>query len=240
MNTATFRCDLPCCEDLLPRVIRQAGYPSPLVVKPEMLMEIRRITQRAAEWVRPEGLYRIDPLAGCRRGVLWGECVRVRSRRWAGLAARLSEPRVLCCFVVTLGEELDRQIRREQERSMFVAYLLDAVGSVLAEWLADRMESHIAGRLREQGFEATGRFSPGYCDWEIRDGQQAIFQALRPETVGVACAPSGMMVPRKSISACMLGAPGVERRYPCSTCARTGCEYRREAGEGGQGVQVSA
>jgi cobalamin-dependent methionine synthase I len=136
---------------------------------------------------------------------------------------------VICRFVVTLGKELDEQIRQTQEASMFSAYLLDAVGSVLAECLADQMESSLAGILRGEGLQATGRFSPGYCDWEIRDGQAAIFGGLQPETIGVTCTSSGMMFPRKSISACMLGAAEVVQRYPCGFCSRGGCEYRRPA-----------
>jgi len=216
------------------------GYPSPDAVGPEILSEIQRILQWGTEQMQPEGLFRIHDPAGCQGSLLRAEDVRVQSERWARLAERLPEPRVLCCFVVTLGKELDRQIRRDQDRSLFTAFLLDAAGSVLAEWLADRMESHIAGILQDRGMQATGRFSPGYCDWEIRDGQQAIFRSLRPETLGVTCTSSGMMVPRKSISACMLGAREVARRYPCVFCSRSDCEYRREAAGPSPECQQSA
>jgi hypothetical protein len=243
MNVDTVRCDMPSCQDLLPQVVRQAGYPSAGVVNPDILAEILRITERGMTLAHTGVLYRIDPLTGCGKDGLWGGGIRVRSRRWAGLARRLPEPRVLCSFVVTLGEALDRQIRREQAHSMFAAYLLDAVGSVLAEWLADRTETHVAGLLAGRGLQATGRFSPGYCDWEIGDGQQGIFRALKPETMGMVCTPSGMMVPRKSVSACMLGAPEVQHRYPCASCARDGCTYRREpaasASASGSGVRPS-
>jgi len=239
MCAAAICFDMPSCEDLLPQVVRQAGYPSTGVVSQEVLEEILRGTERGMRLARTGVQYRIDPLEGCGKGGLWGGGIRVRSPRWAGLAQRLPEPRVLCSFVVTLGEALDHQIRQDQARSMFAAYLLDAVGSVLAEWLADRTGAHIAGLLRGRGLQATGRFSPGYCDWEIRDGQREIFRALEPESAGVVCTPSGLMVPRKSVSACMLGAPEVGQRYPCATCDRAGCTYRREGVGTGSGVRPS-
>lgn len=229
MKGPAFQFSLPSGTDLLPGVIRQAGYPSSDVVGAEVLAEIERVIRVGREQVQGEGRYRIEPLIGCRPGLLWGDGFRVRSVRWARLAEQLSEPRMVCGFVVTVGTELDREIGLAQESSMFTAFLLDAVGSVLAERLADQMELHIAGVLRQQGLQATGRFSPGYCDWEIRRGQEAIFNRLCPERIGVTCTPSGMMTPRKSISACMLGAGDVPHRYPCLFCGRD-CEYRREAG----------
>lgn len=233
MRVQAISCDRPSARDLLPRVVRQAGYPSEGAVGPEILAEVLRAAERGIGLLHQAASWRIDPLEGCGKGLLRGEGILVRSRRWAGLARRLPEPRVLCTFVVTAGGALDREIRREQDRSMFAAYLLDAVGSVLAEWLADRTEAHLARLLDESGLAATGRFSPGYCDWEIRDGQRAIFGALGPEPAGVSCTESGMMLPRKSVSACVLGAPEVEARYPCASCRQAGCAYRRhDAGEG--------
>ena len=137
------------------------------------------------------------------------------------------------------GSEL-RDLRRLFRDKGATPDLLDAVGSVLVEWMADRLESHIAGILLDQGLQATGRFSPGYCDWEIQDGQKEIFRCLTPETLGVECTSSGMMVPRKSISACMLGAQEVANRYPCVFCARSDCEYRREDAGDSQDCKRSA
>ena len=230
MKDPAFQFFKPSGSDLLPGVIRQAGYPSPDVVGDEVLAEIRRNIRVARDRVQGDGRYRIQPLTGCRPGLLWGSDLRVRSARWAHLAERLPEPRMLCSLVVTLGDELDREIARAQEASLFTAFLLDAAGSVLAEQLADQMEAHIAGVLADRGLQATGRFSPGYCDWEIRRGQEAIFGSLRPEGMGVTSSVSGMMTPRKSISACMLGAGEVVHRYPCVFCPRSDCEYRREPG----------
>jgi len=232
MHVATFRCQPPSGEELVARVARQAGYPSAGAASQKVLEEIREVTRWGTERVRPEGLYRIHPLSDCRDGRVRAGDLQVQSAQWARLAGELPEPRVLAGFVVTLGGELEDRIRRDQDRSLFRAYLLDAAGSVLAEWAAERMEGHIAGLLGDQGLEATGRFSPGYCDWEVLQGQRSIFAWLRPESLGVRCTGSGMMVPRKSISACMLGAFRVARRTPCATCSRGDCPYRREGARG--------
>jgi cobalamin-dependent methionine synthase I len=140
----------------------------------------------------------------------------------------LKEPEVLCLFVVTSGKDLEMEINENQEESLFRAYLLDAVGSVVAESLADQVERQVSALLGAQGYQTTARFSPGYCDWELGEGQEALFRFLKPESVGVRRTPAGMMIPQKSISGALVGAREVSWRSPCAFCPTEDCPYRRD------------
>jgi hypothetical protein len=228
MISNDFRFSPPDKSELLPRVINQLGYPSLKEVDRYILREVERIIVLGKEKIEPGFLYRTCPLLGWGEGVLKGQDVRIRSEQWSKLVARLVEPGLLCCFVVTLGEEIDASIARMQEDSLFQAYLLDAVGSVLAEQMAGQAEAYLSEVLLAQEYQTTARFSPGYCDWETGEGQNALFGFLQPEPVGVRCTSSGMMIPQKSISACLVGAREVSVKTPCRSCSRTECPYRRE------------
>ena len=104
-------------------------------------------------------------------------------------------------FAVTIGPHL------EEKRNMFIAQketnrglILDAVGSVIAEELADLTQQEIRQSAQTRGEDATMRFSPGYGDW-ILAGQPAFLAWLGAESIGIKLTPSYQMIPEKSVSA---------------------------------------
>jgi hypothetical protein len=81
------------------------------------------------------------------------------------------------------------------------------------------------------------RYSPGYCGWDIT-GQRQLFQALRPEEIGITLRESCLMEPLKSISGVLVAArPEVHRfdnNYPfCSACTTQTCRSRITAIDSG-------
>jgi hypothetical protein len=243
MKPEQFDPSLTSAGDILQDVIRQVGYPSPADLGDDIRKELERATDRCLELVRPACRYDITPILRLEKGLLVARDVGIRSTRWVRLTKRLREPEVICCFVVTTGQELERAIHEGQRDSLFHAYLLDSAGSVITERLADQVERHIADRLAAEGYQATARFSPGYCDWDLREGQEALFRFLKPESIGVRRTSGGMMVPRKTISAALVGARQVGLRSPCPFCPKGDCPYRRadaEPYEGGAGPSREA
>jgi hypothetical protein len=74
------------------------------------------------------------------------------------------------------------------------------------------------------------RYSPGYCGWDIT-GQRQLFQALRPEEIGITLRESCLMEPLKSISGVLVAARPEDHRfdntYPfCSACTTKTCRSR--------------
>ena len=228
MSTQDFDPRQPTEEVLLERMIRRLGYPSSAAVGDDIRRGIERAIEQGLERVRVRTLWKRTPLVSWRRGVLLAEGIRIRSPKWAALTRRMERPEFLLCFVLTLGGELENLISGMQQDSIFEAYLLDAVGSELAEGAADELERHFSSVLSAEGFQITARFSPGYCDWKLDEGQEAIFRFLVPESIGVRCTPIGMMIPRKSISGALVAARRIDRRFPCSFCAEKECPYRRD------------
>ncbi len=228
MKPERFDLSLPCPEDILPDVISLVGYPSSKELGDDIRGEIERAVDQCLAKVAPACLYKTTPFVRLEKGLLVGRDVEIRSVKLAHLAKHLSEPEVICCFVVTTGRALEEAMNAAQRESLFHAYLLDAAGSVVTERLTDQLDGHVSALLGEQGYQTTGRFSPGYCDWDVGQGQEEIFRFLKPESVGVQRTSAGMMIPQKSISAALVGAREVSLRYPCPFCSKGDCPFRRE------------
>lgn len=130
-------------------------------------------------------------------------------------------------FVVTIGSRLETQARSLMARGESLeGYVLDTVGSVAVEALADVLESEIAAAIHDRGWKITNRFSPGYCTWETV-GQHALFSLFADRPAGVTLGDSSLMTPIKSVSGLIGLGPDVKRRpYPCDFCSMTTCHQR--------------
>ncbi len=89
------------------------------------------------------------------------------------------------------------------------ATVLDAVGSEAAEALAEKVDDLIRKKAGSEGYSAVIRFSPGYGDWTIFD-QTRILKLLKANKVGVKVIKSCIMIPEKSVTACI----GLIRKGP--------------------------
>lgn len=133
-------------------------------------------------------------------------------------------------FVATAGADFEA-LRKSSENSgdMVRAYILDSIGSVIAEKTADRMEEALDSLLAPAGWHHTNRFSPGYCGWHV-SGQHDLF-ALFPDghPCGVTLTPSALMLPIKSVSG-VIGLGEHVRRldYTCGLCDYKLCYKRRK------------
>lgn len=146
------------------------------------------------------------------------------------LARALGPCEYIHVFIVTLGPAVDRFIHRTMKRRSDVGVVVDAAASAAVESLEDRLEQSLAEQLPPQSALSLP-FSPGYCDWPVRE-QQKVFSLLPDRPAGVALSADGMMTPRKSISG-VLGVGPVEcvtdSCNPCSTCTRRDCPHRRHS-----------
>ena len=133
-------------------------------------------------------------------------------------------------LAVTLGPAVDAQIRRAGVGDIAAGVASDALGSALAEQAAEAAEAELRQWAAKEGKYLTGRFSPGYGDWDIAV-QPLVATAL--DTVrraGLCVTDTNLMIPRKSVTA-ILGVsdhPVKGKLAGCGHCVlRTRCEYRK-------------
>jgi hypothetical protein len=139
----------------------------------------------------------------------------------------------LALFVATLGEALPARIRQLfDDEALAEAWMLDAVASAGADLLADRLAERYRHALAARGMDGLQvlPYSPGYCGWPTR-GQRPLFDALRPEEIGVTLNDSCLMSPIKTVSGVLVAGPGEAHRFRpdfpfCADCQTHECGPR--------------
>jgi hypothetical protein len=136
--------------------------------------------------------------------------------------------RVAFC-ICTIGPGIEREVTSLSEGGELLrAVVLDSVGSVAAEAVAEVLDQQIHEIAAAEGLKTSCRASPGYGDWDIRE-QEAIFLLLPAESIGVKLSESFMMIPRKSVSfAVDISEKPVRMRSEnsCRNCDRIDCRFR--------------
>ena len=131
-------------------------------------------------------------------------------------------------FICTSGTDFEAyQQRLKQQGDMVRVFIADALGSVIAEHCADRMEEILQESIDKLGWHHTNRFSPGYCGWHVSQ-QQLLFPLFKGQTCGVKLTDSSLMVPIKSVSG-IIGVGKEIRKldYTCGLCNFEKC-YKRK------------
>lgn len=146
------------------------------------------------------------------------------------IARLLEQCEKVAVFLLTIGKHLeDTTCRMAEDGLMVQATVLDAIGSDATERIADFVEGRISDAANAHGLVTSRRFSPGYCDWDIGQ-QEAVFQAVDSDAVGVSLTERCLMLPQKSMSGIIGIGPSdgnVDNYNPCKTCNKHDCLGRR-------------
>ena len=132
-------------------------------------------------------------------------------------------------MALTLGSELERILMQEEVRDMSDALVLDVCASAAVEEAADDFERKLSDLLRKEGRYLTNRYSPGYGDLPL-SCQRPLLELLNAQrAAGITLTSSGLMVPRKSVTAIM-GISGNMKEKTLGGCGRcpllSKCSYR--------------
>ncbi|MFC1968666.1 hypothetical protein ACFLVX_04700 [Chloroflexota bacterium] len=133
-------------------------------------------------------------------------------------------------FLATIGNHLEETAAQLSEDGLMVqASVLDAVGSLAVDKLADLVHGRIAKAVTAQGLVTSQCFSPGYCDWDVGQ-QEVLFHTMNGDLAGIHLTEGCLMIPRKSISGIIGIGPSdnnIENYNPCKPCNKYDCSGRR-------------
>lgn len=124
-------------------------------------------------------------------------------------------------MAATLGAQSERLLLRTQAKSSADALLMDAVLSAAIEAVCDEQERLLREDCSLHGLYLTDRFSPGYGDMPLEQSREICAVLQTEKTIGLTVAASGIMIPRKSVTA-ILGissVPQKRRPSPCALCS---------------------
>lgn len=132
---------------------------------------------------------------------------------------------------VTLGMQVEQQIRMAEATDMGLAVLMDACASAYIEQFAEEGQAILQELTQQENLYTTGRYSPGYGDFPITSQPQLLGLLNAQRAIGLLVSGSGILLPRKSITA-VIGiaeAPVTGRLAGCANCVlKDKCRIRRE------------
>ncbi len=133
--------------------------------------------------------------------------------------------------VCTIGSALEERVDELFSIKYFAeALMLDSVGSVAVEGLADSVNYSICQAVNRLDMTVGARSSPGYGKWNLSD-QEVLFQLCDAGRIGVHLNKQYMMIPRKSVSFCVgigRGLVSYTMMNRCRRCNMKQCQYRQE------------
>lgn len=182
-----------------------------------ILADIREMTELALRELQPR-------VVTLRRRILTGGTLEGTSLTPQGSAVRamLSPCAEAVLMAGTLGAQSERLLLRMQAQDASRALLLDAVLSAGIEAVMDAQEDALRSQIEKEGLYLTDRFSPGYGDMPMAQTREICEVLDAQRRIGLTLSQSGIMIPRKSVTA-ILGisrTPVKRRPGGCASCER--------------------
>ena len=195
-------------------------------VSHRLAAQMEKASEEICTHAKPQAIFKVVPVNRNNGSVHLDEGPALSSKRVAYVLKPCDKA---VAFLITLGEKVDRLIKKETDEHPQYGYVLDAAASVAADTVAETVQDFIENKLSDEK-ATTFRYSPGYCDWPLEE-QKTLFQVLPSEKIGVELDQNALMSPRKSIS----GLFGIcsadtakEKGNACNICGKNDCPYRRE------------
>lgn len=187
--------------------------------------QIEELTAQALDCVQPRIVMRRFKIEGT--GELGGTTFTPAGEDVGRMLAPCKEAVLLAA---TLGAEAERLLLRMQAKDAVKALILDAVLSAGIEELLDQQEDLLRRELHKAQEYLTDRFSPGYGDMPLAQSREICEVLSAQRKIGLNVAASGIMIPRKSVTAIMgiSDQPVPRRPRGCAVCeARAYCALCR-------------
>jgi hypothetical protein len=143
------------------------------------------------------------------------------------IANQLNHSETVAIFAATAGSAFEGWSKHLFDEGDYPAgYVVDFIGSEVAEAAADQLEIELLDRISPYALKMTNRFSPGYCGWNVKE-QFKLFSLLPENFCDISLTESALMVPLKSVSGIIGIGKNVQKiDYPCDICTMKNC-YRR-------------
>ncbi len=140
----------------------------------------------------------------------------------------LKEATEAALFLCTAGALFSDEAHALNAQGEFLeAYVIDAIGSLTVERAMDKIHKALEEEQAARGMKITNRYSPGYCNWPLKD-QRPLFAFVGENPTGIALSESCLMHPIKSVSGVIgIGTKARRRAYGCLICQNKTCTYRR-------------
>jgi hypothetical protein len=140
------------------------------------------------------------------------------------LPATFPEAKELAVLIGTIGHRLEKQATDYTKSGQVLrGALLDGIGSTAVDILVPEALKIIAGEVLSRGYEISSPVNPGMPGFPMTE-QWNLLGLVKADEIGVSLTPSGILVPRKSVSMVIGIGPKMTRWTQAEVCAR--CSLR--------------
>ena len=191
----------------------------------DVFLLAHKAKKEVKEKIRPKAVWRYAKINSIDCDTVDFGFLKLKSR---ALCKNLKGCRYVSFMVATLGSEIDVVIKKYSVSSITEAVAINAAGSAFIESYCDYINDIITGSLKDEGYNTSSRFSPGYGDLNA-ECQKDIFSYLDAQKhTGVYLTDSFMMMPSKSVCAIIgIGNTNKICINKCSLCDKSECEFRK-------------
>ena len=210
------------------QVLKNIGYVTDSKLPVRMSSLVNDYAENACQLIEPSYSYVIRDIESVHEShIVIDGGITFESEVLARLMAKCEKVAV---FALTIGKHMEEVVAQLSTDGLILqAAVLDAIGSVAAESVADFVQERVRQLADVKGLCISQRFSPGHCDWNV-DQQAMVFQAINIGTGEIRLTENCLMLPRKSISGIIGIGPcsNVDNYNPCKTCEKNdNCPWRK-------------
>ena len=195
-------------------------------MSPKLEQIIDEKINQAQNLIVPKALYVIKDVAEVDdEKVFFKDESHIRVKSFRKFISSIEKMAIALC---TLGKLIDEEISDLNHKGSYTeALILDIIGSVAVEDIANKINFLVCEKAERIGLRASQRFSPGYGNFDLSE-QENIFRILNAGEIDVSLTKSYMMVPKKTISFCLyLGKLKDNIPDLCTVCGLKNCRFKR-------------
>jgi len=182
----------------LEKVLRIQGYRDLSIVREDVREIATKMSARAATLVAPTAIFRRAPIESCDGSSL--QLSTGTSFNYGGFEPMFQNCDHVLPFILTLGEELDKEVGQLLEKGEIVeALFLETAGWISIEQASRELAIYLQKEVKKDGLCLTRRFGPGYNEWNLLE-QKLLFELFSDTELPVRLMESCAMYPKKSRS----------------------------------------
>lgn len=211
-------------------VLRRQGLGGGAKVRPEIksLIEELLASLERDHLLEPAVAYEHYPVTGMN-----GDQISLEGDRAIHgplIPAIFPEAKELTVIVVTIGPRLEKQATDYTKSGQALrGMILDGIGSAAVDTLVPEALKLIAAEVSSRGYEISSPINPGMPGFPMSE-QWNLLGLVKADEIGVSLTPSGILVPRKSVSMVAGIGPKMTRWTQVEVCARCSlketCPYK--------------
>jgi len=205
-------------------VLRRQGLGGRAKVRPEIksLIEELLASVESNHLLEPAAAYEYYPVIGMSPDQISLE--GDKAIHGPALPAIFPEAKELAVLICTIGPGLEKQVTDYSKNGEALrGMILDGIGSAAVDTLIPEILRPIAAEVPSRGYEISSPVYPGMPGFPMTE-QWNLLELVNTHEIDVSLTPSGILVPRKSVSMVIGIGPKMTRWTQAEVCAR--CSLR--------------